>query len=629
VEPGRRSTGFSLTLAALVFAPASAIAQSMPPPGLPGPLPVDFGADEVGLDARSQALEARGHVHVDEPPFHLESEELTLKRVRFGVELDGQGRLSFCPCLGTPLAIRFDGATLSPPHDVVLRDPVLEVFGVPVAWAPVFWLRSPGRFGLLAPDLEWRGADGFFAGGGVHMPWQTGDLTRGIDLRAGGYVDGGVVVETTLRTVTTTTRIRWDRWRGDDGLTLDARGATAIAGEERIDSVSWEVGGLRGARAVKATTDVDAAARPFDRAEAQAAWLPAGFTFASGVRTVALRGGDLTDLGSGGPVVVARRADALGHAGAYDVGLEGGQVAGAGLEAISFARAEGGALLATRMGAAGASLALRGLGDVANNGSGGGYDGAGQARATISLPLSRGYASPDTGDPWVHTTEPRVEVAGGAVHASDILVLPVGRGAGAPSGGTWVFAAAWHNAVARWGSRAAAEVDLLGGVVGNAGGVFPAVRARAAAGGDWLGLRVDFARVAVGSTFDAGGAFVAAARVGPGSGLHLAAHVAERDGIDPMVARALVDAPLEPASGFLAAPGWTGGARLAVPLGRRITTRGGADVDFDQRQLVAAVGSLELHDPCNCVVVRATASHRIGRGGVDAWLAVDLPLPGR
>ena len=61
------------------------------------------------------------------------------------------------------------------------------------------------------------------------------------------------------------------------------------------------------------------------------------------------------------------------------------------------------------------------------------------------------------------------------------------------------------------------------------------------------------------------------------------------------------------------------------PLGSRVTTRAGADVDLDARQLVAAVGALELHAPCGCVVVRATASHRIGREGVDVWLTVDLP----
>ncbi len=622
---GRRFPTCLPLAAGLVLGGVPANAQTT---DLPGPLPVAFGADEVRLDARSQALDARGHVHVDEPPFHLESDSLTLKRVRVGVELDGKGTLEFCPCLGTPLAIRFDGATLAPPHDVVLRDPVLALFGVPIAWAPVFWLRSPGRFGLLRPDLDWRGADGFFAGGGIHMPWQEGDLTRGIDLRAGGYADGGVAVDVSVRTITTRTRIRWDRLRGDDGLTLEARGATAIAGDERIDSVSWDVNALRGARAVKAATDVDAAARPFDRGEAQAQWLPGGWTFASGVRTVALRGSDLADFGSGGPVVVARRADALGHAGAFDATLEGGEVAGAGLGATSFARAEGGALLATRMGPLGASLALRELGDVANDGVRGGFDGVSQARAAVSLPLGRGFLSSDEGDPWVHTMAPRIEVAAIASHTSDVLVVPAGRGTAAPSGGAWVAAAGWSNAIGRWGSRSSAEADVVAGVVGGDAGPFPVLRATAAAGGTWVGMHADFARLLSPSS-DVGGVFVARARIGPGSGLHLTAHVAERDGIDPIVARALVDAPLEPASGFLAAPGWTGGARLGVPLGARITTRGGADVDFEVREIVAAVAALELHDPCNCVVVRATASHRIGRGGVDAWLAVDLPLPDR
>lgn len=626
VSARRLSTGLVLGTT-IVLAHERAEAQGAPPS--PAPLPVAFGADEVALDARSQALDAKGHVHVDEPPFHFDSDELRLKRVRVGVELDGKGRLEFCPCLGTPLAVRFDGATLAPPHDVILRDPVLEVFGVPVAWAPLFWLRSPGRFGLLPPDVEWRGTDGFFAGGGIHMPWQPGDLTRGVDFRAGGYAEGGVVVEAAVRSMTTTTRVRWDRLRGDDGVAIDARGATAVAGGDRADSVSWQVSGLRGARAVKATTDVDAAARPFDRGDAQAAWRPGEWTFASGVRTVALRGGALADLGSGGPVAVARRSGAIAQAGAFDATVEGGQVAGAGLGATSFGRVEGGALVATRVGAAGVSMAMRALGDVADDGRRSGLDGASQIRATLSLPLARAYVSPDSGDPWVHTTEPRAEVAAIASRASDVLVVPAGRGATVPDGSAWIAAAGWSNALGRWGTRAAAEADVVGGAVGSDHGASPALRARVTAGGPWLGLRMDLARIRIAAGTGAGGALVASARVGPGSGFHFAVHVAERDGVDPTVARALVDAPLEPSSGFLAAPGWTGGARLAVPIGARITTRGGADVDIDARELVAAVGSIELHDPCNCVVVRATASHRIGRGGIDAWLSVDLPIVDR
>jgi hypothetical protein len=593
------------------------------PSGPPQPVPVAFGADEVRFDGRAQALQIVGHVHVDEPPFHLTSPALILRRVPIGAELRGDGTLAFCPCLGTPLAVRFTDATVAPPHDVVLRNPVLEVFGLPVAWAPVFWMRDAGRFGVLPPDVEWRGADGLFVGEGIHVPWVNGDTVRGLDLRAGGYVDGGVATEIAIRSATTQTRVRWDELRGDDGVGIAATGATR--------NVAWTVDALRGTRAVRATTDVDSAARPFDRAEAEAAWRIGGWTVASGFRDVALRGGDLLDLGAGGPVVAARRADALAGAGTYDATLEAGSIQVAGGGTTTFARGEGGSLLATREGAVGATLALRGLGDVADDGTRSGLDGAAQVRATMALPLAREFASEDAAEPWVHRTEPRLEVAALATHESDVLVVPAGRGStdatpGA-SGGSWIAAAGWSNALGRYGSRGSAEVDASGGAVGEGNSVLGAVRARASAAGPWVALRAELARVLAAPGAE-GGAFLGRLRIGPASGANLAAHVAGRDGVDPVVARTLVDAPLEPASGFLAVPGWTGGASLAVPFGSRVTTRAGADADFDPGRtlrLVAAVGALELHDPCNCVVVRATAAHRIGRDGVDVWLTVDLP----
>lgn len=614
------------TCALAASAPALASADE---PAPPPPLPVAFGADEVRFDARARALEIVGHVHVDEPPFHVKSDSLRLRRVPIGVELDGEGRVVFCPCLGSPLAVRFTGATIAPPHDVIVRQPVLEVFGVPVAWAPAFWLRDAGRVGVLPPIVEWRGADGLLLGEGVHVPWINGDVHRGLDLRAAGYVEGGARVDVALRTARTETRVRWDDLRGDSGIGLAAHGATDVTDAGGAPpAVAWNVDALRGARAVRATTDVEAAARPFDRAEAQASWRGAGWTIASGVRDVALRGGDLADLGAGGPVVSARLADALGGAGAYDATVEGGAVRAARLGTTTFARAEGGALLAARLGAAGVTLALRGLGDVADDGSRSAPDGAAQARVALEVPLARAFASSDPEDPWVHRTAPRLEAAALATHAGDVLVVPAGRGMTAPvTGGAWIAAAGWANALGRAqpsGAHDAFELDVSGGAVGDDRRAFPAARARAAAAAAWLGLRADFARVFATPTRD-GGAFVARARIGPATGLHVAAHAAQLDGVDPAVARALVDAPLEPASGFLASAGWTGGARLALPLGRRITARAGADGDLDARQLVAAVGAIELHDPCGCVVVRATAAHRIGRDGADVWVTIDLP----
>ncbi|MDP9001343.1 MAG: hypothetical protein M3O46_14675 [Myxococcota bacterium] len=617
------SFGRVATMVVMALGRRSALAQAEEPTQ---EMPVAFGADQVRLDPHAQALEASGRVRVAQSPFYLTSDALRLRRIPMGVELEGKGTAAFCPCLGSPIGVRFHGATVAPPHDLILYDPVLEVFGLPVAWAPAIWLRSTGRFGVLPPDVTWRGADGLFVGGGVHAPWQNGDVGRGIDLRAGGYVDGGVAAQLSMRTAVTESRVAWDRWRGADGLSLRLRGATAIANGDHPDSAAWELGALRGKRAVKATTTVDDAAYPFDRADAQAAWRVPGWTFSSGVRSVALRGGDLLDLGAGGPVVAAQRADAIAHLGTYDSMVEAGAVSGGGAGMTSFARAEGGVVLATRFGRTGASFTARGVGVGADDGTRKALEGAAQMRASVRLPLERTFASSDEDDPWVHHTEPRIEVAAIATHAGDVLVFPTSRGMTVPSGRAWVAAGGWYNALGRRGSRSSGEIDASAGAVVDGRHALPVVRGRATASGRWFGLVGEIARVVAASP-DGGGAMIARARLGAASTLYVSAHIAERDGVDPVVARSLVDAPLEPASGFLAVPGWTGGARIGLPLGSRITTRVGADVDLGPHQLVAALGALELHDPCNCVVLRANAAHRVGRDGIDVWLSVDLPQP--
>jgi hypothetical protein len=591
-------------------------------------LPVAFGADQVRLDPKAQALDVAGHVHVDEPPFHLTSDELQLRRVPIGVALEGSGTVAFCPCFGSPLAVRFRGATIAPPHDLVLRDPVLEVFGLPVAWAPVIWLRSAGRVGLLAPDVEWRGADGLFVGEGVHIPWREGDVVRGLDVRAGGYVDGGAAAEATLRAAIAETRVGWDWWRGDAGVTLAAHGSTAIVDGGGPESLAWELDALRGARAVRATSDVGAAAFPYDRAQGEEAWRAEGWMFASGVRGLATRGGSLLDFGSGGPFLEARRDGTLGDAGAYDVTVEGGAVDGAGLGATSYARGEAGGAVTALAGASTTTFALRATGAAAHDGAATGLEGAAQARVRTAAPFERPYPSVDVDDPWVHRLEPGLTAAAILDGASGPLLVPAARGATVPNGAAWVAAADVATALGRWGSADAGDASASAGVVGDRDRTLPVARARASIGGRWVGFAADFARVFGGpSEGAAGGAFLGLLRVGPARSFHLSAHVAERDGVDPVVARAIVDAPLEPSSGFLTAPGWTGGASAGVPIGPRITLRGGADVDLDARQLVAALAAVELHDPCGCVVLRASAARRIGRDGVDVWLSVDLPRP--
>ena len=117
---------------------------------------------------------------------------------------------------------------------------------------------------------------------------------------------------------------------------------------------------------------------------------------------------------------------------------------------------------------------------------------------------------------------------------------------------------------------------------------------------------------------------VARVRVGAVDGIHLTLLAAERDGIDPVAARALTDAPVEPSGGFLASSGWTVGARARIPWTSWLATTGGADGDLTAQVLVAARGGIELRDHCGCLVVRANGAHRIGRDGVDVWVTIDL-----
>ena len=387
-------------------------------------------------------------------------------------------------------------------------------------------------------------------------------MSHGLDLRAGAYFDGGAAVDGTIRTTATETHVRWDDLRGSSGVAIAAHGATAIANGDRADSVAWDVDALRGARAVQATTDLDAAAKPFDSsdgpggvalgragcwARSSAPWPCAGAPCST---TACWRPSSRfvapARSGTRGRTTRPSRADR------WPAEASGRPASRAPREGRS---------LASRLGGVGTTLALRGLGDVADDGEREGVDGVAQVRATVDLPMAREYASADATDPWVHRTEPRLEAAVLAAHTDGVLVVPAGRGAPDAIGeeAAWIGAAGWSNTVGRIGSRAAMDVDVAGGAIGDSSGARPLLRARAAMGGPWLGIRADFARVlqvrSLDATAQSGGAFIGSARIGPASGLHLAAHVAERDGVDP----------------YVAAPWWTcrfeRGERLSVDPG--------------------------------------------------------------
>lgn len=612
-------------------------------------------AESVSFDAKERSLELSGNVRVDAPPFHLRSQHIKLSRTRWGIEAEGDGRLAFCPCLGTPVTIEFEKAIVAPPGELILKGPKLEVYGVPVMYLPWFWMRSDEKLGLLPPEIAYRGQDGLFLGGGVHVPWKNRGARHALDLRGGGYTEGGFVTDVRLRSPSATTNVRYDRLvgsrapvllgsndaRADDGLSVDARGSDN--GDQL--TVAWDADLLRGRRGVVSTSDLGAVAKPWDRAAFSSALRLPKVTAETGVRAVTRRGGDLVAVDAIGPFVALRSSGMVVPSVVYDATVEGGALRISGEASLvarepravvpdtsSYARAEVGILGATTFGPVAASISGRAAGDVAAEGRRHGSDRAGTARAKLGIPLARAFGSSDPdpferNDPVVHVIEPFVGASVTHAQGDAILGSLPGRGLAAFEGVASVADAGVSSTIGRWGRREAVEVALSGGVAGadaSASGIRPLGRGRLAATLAWLGAQVDSGHVVGKVGAPGGAAVVARVRVGPREGPRLLANVAAREGIDPILARALTDAAVESPAGFLAREGTTGGAGVVVPWSHAVTTSVGADADATTQELVAARGGIELRDRCDCVALRATGSHRIGRSGVDVWLALDF-----
>lgn len=574
-----------------------------------GELPVDFRSQEVWVDPKAHAIHAEGDVVVNVPPFVVRSPELTLSRERLGVRLVGEGRLAFCPCLGEPLALRFREATVAPPADVLVRGAVFELYRVPFLYLPVFWLRSAKRPGLLPPEFAYRGGDGLLLGVGAHLPGNghTKERPHALDVRGGGYLQGGFRTELRLSTPGSSTNVVVDHL-GTLGWGVDARGSAG--------PWNWDADLLRGGRAIKSTTDLDAAARVYDRASAEWSSGLGGVSVASAFRIVTPRGGH--DLAFAGPWVTLHRSTVLGTLGLLETSLGGG----------GFRRPEGDLSLAR------ANVAFEMAGPVsvfeprasvraAMDGAAEAARSASLAQATtrlhVGLPLVRAFGGEE---PWVHRVTPFVEGAAIAMggrgdarwmndvgvsnplspaHAS-LAELGVRSSLGSPSRETaWELEAASgglsREAGEDWGGRARTSLS-----------------ARAFAwGADVAGLARDRA-----------GALSLRTRILPKTWPHLLLLLESRRGVDTALARMLLHAEEMRMFSYLDRDGSTGSTHVEIPWTTRLSTRGGGWVDVEKRTLLAASFAIDFHDPCGCMHLRLSGSRRIGREGVDVWLTVDL-----
>lgn len=609
-------------VALLLLGPARAWAQAAAPPPAPPPAPywVDFEAGHVVLDPELMQLELSRRVTIRVDRYRLTSQRLTLRRTGRGVEVEGEGRVAFCPCENAPVSFAFRHAIVAPPTDLFVQNATLRLGDVPVLWTPVLWLRSPDRLGLLPPRLAWRGDDGLLAGAGVHVPLggRRGPTLSAADLSVAGYLKGGVEVDTRLVTPTTSTHVRWDHL-GQSLLALDAHGSAAsrdgAVGAFRVDA-------LRGARGLAATLDLEPAARRFDHARAAVVAAGGGVVGSLGAAAASPRGAAMDRAVAVGPVGQLGFGATLGAGSSVDSFLELSTLRERGMPSSSLvvhhaalaASTNAGPLLLSALVDEHAVLQSR---DTSSQRSA--FAGA---RAVASLPLVRAFGAGD--DPLVHRVEPLADAGVRVAARSGDTGASFRAFEAAPPGRLGLGALGVRTALGRYAAREALELEAKAGGVGELGEreLEPAAAASVAADGEWLGAVAESA-----ARPDSERALHAAGRlrVGRADGLHLTNQVSGSLDDEPVLARALLyehfDGTLRP---FLDRQGWSAGSELGIPITSQVASLLATDADVSAARWLAWRAALAYRHPCGCFAVVGRAGQRLGRDGFDAEVTLDL-----
>jgi hypothetical protein len=566
---------------------------------------VEFEAKRVEIDPDGQTMHLEGDVVVTSDRYRLTSDDVRIRRTPRGVWVDGKGRVAFCPCPEPPVSFGFQRALVAPPTDLVLEQPTFRVGSVPVAWLPYLWLRSRRRWGLLPPKLAWRAQDGFLAGLGGHAPLDGGDAS--LDLRAAGYLRGGVELESRLSTRRTTTSVRFDHL-GRSMLIADARG---VVGPERGTALAWDVDVVRGARAASGPLLLETAARRFDRVRVGSTWTKGvglvGLTVAGDAR----RGGALDTVGAAGPGVHLGVGGAVGSVGTVHEAASIVTRHDATLGALSAIGHDGHVSFDGRPGIFAVTGAVHSaaLGVVEEARRTGAVAAGIVTRA--GLPLHRRFD-----DGVDHHVEPFIE-AGGKLASAD-GALPWVHG-----DGRWIHAAGGvRSALGSYASRAGLGAALRGGVVGSPTELHPVASARATADADAAALSADAV------WFPSAPRHVAAVvrgRLGALDGVNVAPRLTGAVGGDLASARVLNGGGWNATPvGWLDRDGWNAGASTSVPWTDWLATGADMDVDITHADVLGVRGSAAYRHRCDCLALTAWGGYRRGRRGVDVLLTIDL-----
>jgi hypothetical protein len=631
-----RRASARLALAALALAADASADETK---AIDPPLEIGFSADELDGDLRVGELVLRGHVVITYDRFRLTSPELRLARTPRGIAVRGWGELVFCPCADPPVSVGFRGGLVAPPADLLLDRPELRVAGATTAVLPWFWLRAPSRAGLLPPTVAWRGSDGLLLGLGGHLPWGQASADGGgndLDVTAAAYVQGGFDLTARVRTQHSTQRVRWDRLHGDL-VAIDANGSEPVV---ETGAVAWDVDAARGSRARAAATSLDEAARAYDRAAGEATFRPAYDVVGGlGFRAVGARGGSgSSERTASGPRATLAWGDAIGEIGAFDALSTFAVLEDPWLGSTELGRIEGGVDFSARPSFLLTRIALRESALAASAGAISAIDSLAVAEIEVAAPLVRAYGSDAPADeaadgasseepPFLHVIEPRARASITAAHTSGDYWSATGRPLALATGQVFAAALGARTGWGRWLSRSGGALEVDIGEFNRADGgdrsrPIPAARFRSSWSTRYLGWASEGAARLSAPT---GQVVIARARIGEQDGWHLGLKAAGRNGIDPVVARALAEASAtEPSGGWLSAEGWSAGADVRAKLGSAVAATVAVDGDLTSNTLLAVHTSVGYAHPCRCISVNAFAGKRLARGGVDVWVSIDL-----
>jgi len=561
--------------------------------------------------------------------YRLTSDALSLRRDdKTGViDLSGSARLALCPCDDPPVSIGVSAARLDADRDLFLRWPRLYVGPVPVFVLPWLWLRPADRPGLLPPFAALRGADGFLIGAGARLPWRGDDAKlRAIELRAAGYVKGGVEVSARLDAPTATGKIVWDHLREDrfvatshGSLRSDARSSVVVA---------WDLDVLRGARGLRATPSLAEASSPFDvgAAEISVSSDLRGARVSLGTG-VALRAPRALGNFLGGPIFFTSIGGSAGSSGAWRTSLGFAMLGGAPLGRVD-ASVEGTPLsgplaVRTRLSSRARLAALpeekAASGDV-----------VAEARVEASVPLVRVFSSSTTEAPIVHRVAPTLEIRAAAAREVGKFFSkmrpPLGPVVGlAALGATSSLGRAYApslDADARVGFLLSPRGALLLGWM-SVEGAHDLFRARAEAS-------ASKAVTETSSSLASGLEAMAELGLGRSGGASVSLDAYGRTSASSgFLSRSLDPSGflLGDAIGLLRGPGLYLGGAASTPLSRPLRASARVDVDARAARVLGARGSIGYLHPNGCLALELGLGARVGRPGVDAWLAVDLVPP--